>query len=167
MGKGRFPFRRTVEFLSGGKLVLQKRVKTVAVSFTTQKESKGLRDFVLRDLPQIQYKNPNKQFVCFRNRHEFPHITLYYDGGERQLIDVYQKSADDILNLVELAGAATESEILQKQEVEYPGRINPANFGKYGHCFCICEKPGQVPCPSRVKFDKPVKWWHDKESAAQ
>ena len=43
MGKGKFPFRRTVEFLSGGKLVLQKRVKTVAVSFTTQKESKGLR----------------------------------------------------------------------------------------------------------------------------
>ena len=59
------------------------------------------------------------------------------------------------------------SEILQKQEVEYPGRINPANFGKYGHTFCICEKPGQVPCPSRVKFDKPVKWWHEKTAAAE
>lgn len=57
------------------------------------------------------------------------------------------------------------SEILQKQEVKYPGRLNPANFGKYGHCFCICEKPGQVPCPSRVKFDKPVKWWHNKGSS--
>lgn len=32
----------------------------------------------------------------------------YKDGGERQLIDVYQKSADDILNLIEIAGAATE-----------------------------------------------------------
>ena len=37
-------------------------------------------------------------------------IRYFYtiDGGERQLIDVYQKSADDILNLVEIAGAATE-----------------------------------------------------------
>jgi len=33
---------------------------------------------------------------------------LITDGGDRQLIDVYNKSADDILNLVELAGAATE-----------------------------------------------------------
>jgi len=43
MGKGRFPFRRTIEFLNGGKLILQKRVQTVAVSFTTDKDSKGLR----------------------------------------------------------------------------------------------------------------------------
>lgn len=43
MAKGKFPFRRTIEFLSGGKLILQKRVKTVAVSFTTEKSSKGLR----------------------------------------------------------------------------------------------------------------------------
>ena len=59
------------------------------------------------------------------------------------------------------------SEILQKQEVKYPGRLNPANFGRFGHCFCICEKPGQVPCPSRVKFDKPIKWWHNKEKEGE
>ena len=49
----------------------------------------------------------------------------------------------------------------------YPGRLNPANFGRFGHCFCICEKPGQVPCPSRVKFDKPIKWWHNKEKEGE
>ncbi|XP_057296558.1 28S ribosomal protein S25, mitochondrial-like [Hydractinia symbiolongicarpus] len=165
MAKGKFPFRRTIEFLNSGRTILQKRVKTVSVSFTTEKASKGLRDFVLRDLPRVQYKNPTKQFVCFRNKDEYPHLTLFYDGGERQLIDVYNKSADEILSLLDLAAAATESEILQKQEVKYPGRLNPANFGKYGHCFCICEKPGQVPCPSRVKFDKTPKWWHNKEES--
>jgi len=165
MAKGKFPFRRTLEFLSSGRTVLQKRVKTVAVSFTTEKSSKGLRDFVLKDLPQVQYKNPTKQFVCFRNKDEFPHITLYYDGGDKQLIDVHNKKADEILGLLELTAAATESEILQKQEVKYLGRLNSANFGKHGHCFCICEKPGQVPCPTRVKFDKPIKWWHNKNES--
>ena len=43
MAKGKFPFHRTVEYLSMGKLILQKRVRTVAVSFTTEKSSKGLR----------------------------------------------------------------------------------------------------------------------------
>ena len=33
---------------------------------------------------------------------------LFLDGGEKQLIDVHNKSADEILSLVELAAAATE-----------------------------------------------------------
>ena len=47
----------------------------------------------------------------------------------------------------------------------YPARLNTANFGRFGHCFCICEKPGQVPCPSRCALpeaNKP-KWWQVKK----
>lgn len=52
---------------------------------------------------------------------------------------------------------------------KYPGRFNPGNFGKYGHCFCICEKPGQFPCPSRVPHPdaKKPKFWQQKEAAGQ
>lgn len=52
---------------------------------------------------------------------------------------------------------------------KYPGRHNPANFGKYGHCYCICEKPGQAPCPSRVPHPdaKKPKWWQQRGEAAQ
>jgi len=164
MGKGRFPYRRTVEFLNAGTLRLRGRVQTIAVNLTSGKSSNGLRNFVMRDIPQIQYKNPHKQIVCFRDKEEFPNLTLWCVGGEKELIDVEGKSADQIVKLLELAASATESELLRKEvaKVKYPGRINAANFGKNGHCFCICEKPGQVPCPSRVKFDKPRKWWHDK-----
>ena len=51
---------------------------------------------------------------------------------------------------------------------KYPGRHNPANFGKYGHCYCICEKPGQAPCPSRVPHPdaKKPKWWQQRGEAA-
>lgn len=52
---------------------------------------------------------------------------------------------------------------------KYPGRHNTANFGKYGHCYCICEKPGQAPCPSRVPHPdaKKPKWWQQRGEAAQ
>ena len=40
---GRFPFRRTFEFLSSGKLVLKSNVKTVLINYTHCKESLGLR----------------------------------------------------------------------------------------------------------------------------
>ena len=52
---------------------------------------------------------------------------------------------------------------------KYPGRHNPANFGKYGHCYCICENPGQAPCPSRVPHPdaKKPKWWQQRGEAAQ
>ena len=163
MPKGRFPFRRTIEFLSSGNTILQQRIKTVAVAFTPQKTSKGLRDFILRDLPRVQYKNPQIQFVCFRDKYEFPQINFYFDGGDNLMIDVENKSVDEIMSLVEMAGGATETELMKRKEEKYPGRENPANFGKYGHCFCICEKPGQVPCPSRVPMEKTVKWWHNKE----
>ena len=64
------------------------------------------------------------------------------------------------------------------QCVLYPGRdevekerakraVNTANFGylsaKHGGHFCICEIPGQAPCPGKVEVPRPVHAWHDKE----
>ena len=49
--------------------------------------------------------------------------------------------------------------------VKYPARNHPANFGKFGHTYCMCEYPGQVPCPSRVRHPlvNTVKWWQKKD----
>ena len=43
--------------------------------------------------------------------------------------------------------------------------VNPANFGdaRKGR-FCICEVPGQVPCPSRVPLKNVEHKWHNKNS---
>ena len=43
MPKGRFPFRRTFEFLSGGKLILKSDIKSVVLNYTHKPESRGLR----------------------------------------------------------------------------------------------------------------------------
>ena len=43
MGKGRYPFRRTVEFLSSGKVVLKPNIKTVLLSYSHRENSKGIR----------------------------------------------------------------------------------------------------------------------------
>lgn len=54
-------------------------------------------------------------------------------------------------------------EIVGKQP-KYPARLNKCNFGRFGHCYCICEKPGQVGCPSKTVLpgaNKP-KWWQVK-----
>ena len=45
---------------------------------------------------------------------------------------------------------------------------NPANFGdgRKGR-LCICEVPGQVPCPSKVPLGEVKHSWHDtKEESA-
>ena len=58
----------------------------------------------------------------------------------------------------------------QKDSVKekYPGRLNPANFGRFGHCYCICQKPGQRPCTAIVPHPeaKKPKFWQLKEDAS-
>ena len=36
------------------------------------------RNFILRDVPQIQYKNPLVQIVTSRNTTEYPQIKLFF-----------------------------------------------------------------------------------------
>lgn len=51
-------------------------------------------------------------FWSFVNINTFYFLFIIYhfvlDGGEKQLIDVHNKSADDILSLLDVAAAATE-----------------------------------------------------------
>ena len=51
-------------------------------------------------------------FLSFMRINSFYFLFIVYylilDGGEKQLIDVHNKSADDILSLLDVAAAATE-----------------------------------------------------------
>ena len=54
---------------------------------------------------------------------------------------------------------------LQLAHRDCTSEYNPANFGdsRRGR-LCMCEVPGQVPCPSRVPIPPELKQhkWHDK-----
>lgn len=169
MPVGRFPFRRTFEFLSSGNLVLKSNVKTVLINYTHCKESLGLRNFIYKDIPQIQFKNQGVQIMTTRNKSNIPVVNVFFGDRRKVMIDVEGKTGPEILEIFGKVAGATEREKEDRAMPKYPGRHNPANFGKYGHCYCICEKPGQAPCPSRVPHPdaKKPKWWQQRGEAAQ
>ncbi|KAK3751528.1 hypothetical protein QZH41_019420, partial [Actinostola sp. cb2023] len=109
MPKGRFPFRRTLEFLSAGRVILKKDVRSVMLSYTHKEESKGLRNFIFKDLPQIQFKNNGVQFIASRNTSEIPKVDVFFGDGRKVLIDVEDKKAPEILDIFEKVAGATES----------------------------------------------------------
>lgn len=49
------------------------------------------------------------------------------------------------------------------QQAEEQAKYNPSLFGdaRRGR-LCMCEVPGQVPCPSRVPLEKVEHKWHLK-----
>ena len=98
-----FAFRKRLEFLASGKLHLKDSVNTITFSYTTSDKSCiGLRcvtasdclmpqashifilntqrQFISKELPPIQYKNPEVQMVLFKNAHhyKFPAVKIYY-----------------------------------------------------------------------------------------
>ncbi len=52
----------------------------------------------------------------------------------------------------------------QVQRALKKAEYNPANFGdsRKGR-LCICEVPGQIPCPRRVPLRDVKHSWHDKK----
>lgn len=156
---------KRLEFLSNGKLYLKDSVKTIALSYETRgTPSNGLRQFISQKLPPIQFKNPNVQVVLFKNEAKFPNMKVYYNNGQKVMLDVEGKSAECIYNELSAVAGKTEAQIQRDlRKAEY----NPANFGdsRKGR-FCICEVPGQVPCPSKVPLGEVKHSWHDKKEEA-
>uniref|UniRef100_A0A8C1UW13 Small ribosomal subunit protein mS25 n=1 Tax=Cyprinus carpio TaxID=7962 RepID=A0A8C1UW13_CYPCA len=135
--KGRFPIRRTLEFLQKGETV------------------EGARKFVFFNIPQIQYKNPWVQIMMFKNMTPSPFLRFYLDDGEQVLVDVEGKDHKEITNHVKMilgkSDKVLEAEALAKMELS-----NPANFGpkKYFLRECFSEVEGQVPHPGFVPLPK-------------
>lgn len=65
------------------------------------------------------------------------------------LIDVDNKTNDEIIeHLIHVIGKSKE--ILKKEAQAAVKKENPANIGNGCSKHCICEVPGQLPCPSIV-----------------
>nr|KAF6420799.1 mitochondrial ribosomal protein S25 [Molossus molossus] len=76
--KGRFPIRRTLQYLSQGDVVFKDSVKVMTVNYNTHGElGEGARKFVFFNIPQIQYKNPWVQIMMFKNMTPSPFLRFY------------------------------------------------------------------------------------------
>ncbi|KAF4523192.1 hypothetical protein B566_EDAN002450 [Ephemera danica] len=148
--KGNAPIRRTLKYLQSGKLVLKEKIKIFSINYNTYGDHhQGTKDFVFWHLPQIQFKNPNVQVITYKNLTPSPFIRCFLDDSEQILIDVDSRSKEEILShLVQVIGKS--SDVLAKEAQAQEKKDNPANFGLGYERHCICELPGQVPCPGIV-----------------
>ncbi|XP_060622228.1 small ribosomal subunit protein mS25 [Anolis sagrei] len=154
--KGRFPIRRTLQYLSQGDVVFKDAVKVMTVNYNTQgPRSEGARKFVFFNIPQIQYKNPWLQIMMFKNMTPSPFLRFYLDTGEQVLVDVEEKTNTEITQHIKKILGKSEK-TLQTEALEKMKLRHPATFGprKYHLRECMCEIEGQVPCPGRVPLPK-------------
>ncbi|XP_006630758.1 small ribosomal subunit protein mS25 [Lepisosteus oculatus] len=154
--KGRFPIRRTLEYLQKGDVVFKNSVKIMTVNYNTHGElSDGARKFVFFKIPQIQYKNPWVQIVMYKNLTPSPFVKFYLDDGEQVLVDVEGKDHIQITHHVKKIMGKSQ-EVLQAEEMARMVASNPAHFGPKKYCLkeCMCEMEGQVPCPGLVPLPK-------------
>nr|XP_003409790.1 28S ribosomal protein S25, mitochondrial [Loxodonta africana] len=157
--KGRFPIRRTLQYLGQGDVIFKESVKVMTVNYNTQgKLGEGARKFVFFNIPQIQYRNPWVQIMMFKNMTPSPFLRFYLDTGEQVLVDVETKSNKEIMqHIKKILGKSKET--LEKEEEEKRQLSHPAHFGPRKYCLreCICEVEGQVPCPALVPLPKEMR----------
>ncbi|KAH8308541.1 hypothetical protein KR044_001737 [Drosophila immigrans] len=148
--KGREPIRRTMQYLKMGKLVLKDKVAIFSVNYNTYGDHHtGARDFVFWNIPQIQFRNPDVQVVTIKNKTPSPFVRCYFDDGRDIVIDIESRNRDEIIeHLVRVVGKTREQLDAEARLAE--SKDNPANFGYGCDRHCICEIPGQLPCPGTV-----------------
>ncbi|KAG8229725.1 hypothetical protein J437_LFUL007900 [Ladona fulva] len=148
--KGNAPIRRTLKYLEAGKLVFKEGVKIFSINYNTSgPHHKGARDFVFWYVPQIQYKNPEVQVITFKNMTPSPFIRCFLDSGKELLVDIDSRSKEEVHSHIRRVLCKTDEQLAQ-EAVAMEKKDNPANFGKGYARSCICEIPGQVPCPGVV-----------------
>ncbi|RWS28291.1 hypothetical protein B4U80_04496 [Leptotrombidium deliense] len=176
------PIRRTLPYLKSGKLVFKDRVKVMEVHYNRMKRQdvdplrqlppnahKGLVDFYFWYTPQIQYMNPNVQIVRFQELFPNPFIRCWLDDGRDVMFDCYMKPKEDILTqLVKILGK-TKEKMAQELSIDWEKQnwTNKGIFGINRERYCMCEIPGQVPCPGVVDLPKAMqgkyKWYLKEE----
>lgn len=166
--KGRFPIRRTLDYLQKGDIIFKSRVKIMTVNYNTHGElSDGARKFVFFNIPQIQYKNPWVQIMMFKNMTPAPFLKFYLDDGEQVLVDVDGKNHIQITQHVKKILGKSDK-VLQAEAEARKEASNPANFGPKKYCLreCICEVEGQVPCPGTTPLSKEMTGKYRAQMAA-
>lgn len=152
--KGKAPIRRTLNYLNAGRLVLKDKIKIFSVAYNIAGQNNtGAKEFVFWYLPQIQYKNPDVQVATLKNLTPSPFIKCYFEDGRKILVDIDNKSKEDILeHLISTVGKSKE--VLEAEAIAAEKKDNPANFGIGCERPCICEVYGQVPCSGVVQLPK-------------
>uniref|UniRef100_T1JMZ4 Small ribosomal subunit protein mS25 n=1 Tax=Strigamia maritima TaxID=126957 RepID=T1JMZ4_STRMM len=150
--RGVSPIRRTLKYLESGKIHFKECVKIMTINYNYRgDEHEGARDFIFWYLPQIQYKNPDVQMVTFRNLTPTPFIRCYLDDGREVLMDVFNKSKDEIHDHLNRILGKTEETLREERQAQIK-IANPANFGLGCRRHCMCEVTGQIPCPNIVQL---------------
>lgn len=75
----------------------------------------------------------------------------FSENGSEMLIDIDNRSKDEILDhVVKVLGKTNE--VLKQEAIAREKKDNPANFGFKCEKHCICQIPGQIPCPGVVRL---------------
>ncbi|UYV73547.1 MRPS25 [Cordylochernes scorpioides] len=110
-------------------------------------------EYTFWKVPQIMYKNPHVQVVNLVNQFPTPFIRCWMDNGDDVIIDVFNKSMEEIEeHMIKILGKTREQ--LREEREEQREINNPAFFGQQSLRHCICEIPGQMPCPALVEVPK-------------
>ncbi|KAI5736624.1 probable 28S ribosomal protein S25, mitochondrial [Diaphorina citri] len=149
---GEAPIRRTLKYLNAGRIVFKDKIKIFAINYNFNAENhRGAKEFVFWHFTQIQFKNPNVQLQVFKNMTPTPFITTYLENGSEMLIDVDNKSKDEIHDHV-LKVLGKSEQVLKAEAIAREKKDNPANFGFKCEKHCICQIPGQITCPGLVRL---------------
>ncbi|KAB7508110.1 putative 28S ribosomal protein S25, mitochondrial [Armadillidium nasatum] len=163
--KGLAPIRRTLQYLNSSKLVLRERVKVFCMHYNMEGENhKGTKEFVFWHLTQLQYKNPNVQVLTFTDMTPTPFIRIFTENEEDILVDCDSKSREEIHDHIKKVICKSD-EKLREEAIEREKKDNPANFGWGCERQCICEIPGQIPCPGVVPLPKVMRGKYKNEEA--
>ncbi|KAL4226179.1 28S ribosomal protein S25 [Mactra antiquata] len=152
--KGIAPIRRTKQYLEAGKLIMKPEIRVMTLNFNVdQTSSSGAYEFMKWHLPQLKFKNPALQIVKFKNMTPTPFMQIFFDNGEKVLVDLYGRSRVEIHDHLWNTFCLSEEEQREREQ----RRLNPANFGSHCNRWCICEVPGQVPCPGFQPLPKSMR----------
>lgn len=138
------------------------------------------RRFVGEYVPQIVFKNPRVSLFSFKNEGHTPHIKVYLADGSKLMVHCEDKRSEVILEELSSVSGKPEcvshhfqlahldllssSQVQREQAKEEP---NMANFGDRSKGqFCICEVPGQTPCPKLTPISNVHHKWHEQATAS-
>ncbi|CAG0882325.1 unnamed protein product [Cyprideis torosa] len=150
--KGNAPVRRTFKYLNSSNLELRENVRIVSFNYNVEGlNHAGTRDFIFWHFDQLQYKNPNVQLLSFVGMTPTPFIRAYFSNRAPVLLDVEGYTQEEVHQRLKKFLCKSDEQL--KREAAQAAKVdNPANFGYGFHRHCVCELPGQVPCPGIVQL---------------
>ena len=100
--------------------------------------------------------NPSVQIVRFLEMTPNPFIRCWLSNGQDVMFDCDSQSREQILNRMVGVLGKTKAMIAREvsTNVQQASEENAAIFGVDRERFCMCEVPGQCPCPAVVKLPK-------------